>query len=397
MKRNLRIGLLWHSINSSNLGLGALTASNINIIRDQLRLFNAQAEFVIIAWPDPNEDYIIDECIQFIPFSSEFLRRMRGGLYQHARELDFVIDISGGDSFTDVYGYKRFIFQASSKLVVLMASTRLILAPQTIGPFQNFFTKAIARLVMRRCAIVFTRDPLSTTFIESLDEKIKLIEATDVAFALPYEKPAEMSGAIDQNLRVGLNVSGLLFHGGYSRKNQFTLRVDYRHLIEKILEHFLRVPNVSIHLISHVIVSKRFEAVEDDFRTAEKIAERFPDTILEPAIMSPTETKALISEMDFFIGSRMHACIAAFSTGVPTVPLAYTRKFRGLFESFNYYHVADCQTETEAEIFSKVVDGFDRRETLKREILSAQDLVEERLERYRVVLRDEIKKLCADS
>lgn len=62
-----------------------------------------------------------------------------------------------------------------------------------------------------------------------------------------------------------------------------------------------------------------------------------------------------------------------------------------------YYHVADCQTESEAEIFSKVVDGFDRRETLKREILSAQDLVEERLERYRVVLRDEIKKLCADS
>ena len=102
MKKHLKIGLLWHSINSSNLGLGALTASNINIIRDQLQRFNAEAKFVIIAWPDPNEHYIIDESIQFIPFSSKFLLRMRGGLYELARELDFVLDISGGDSFTDL-------------------------------------------------------------------------------------------------------------------------------------------------------------------------------------------------------------------------------------------------------------------------------------------------------
>ena len=224
-----------------------------------------------------------------------------------------------------------------------MASTRLILAPQTIGPFQNFFTKSIARLVMRRCAIVFTRDSLSTDFVQTLDRKIKFVEATDVAFALPCEKPPEMPDGLARNVRVGLNVSGLLYHGGYTRKNQFTLKVNYRQLIDRILEHFSRVPNVSVHLISHVIVSKRFEVVEDDFRTAEKIAERFPDTILEPAIMSPSETKGLISEMDFFVGSRMHACIAAFSTGVPTLPLAYTRKFRGLFESFNYNHVADCQ------------------------------------------------------
>jgi polysaccharide pyruvyl transferase WcaK-like protein len=43
--------------------------------------------------------------------------------------------------------------------------------------------------------------------------------------------------------------------------------------------------------------------------------------------------KALIGRCDLFLGSRMHACIAAISQHVPTVGLAYSNKFRGVFES----------------------------------------------------------------
>jgi len=36
----------------------------------------------------------------------------------------------------------------------------------------------------------------------------------------------------------------------------------------------------------------------------------------------PSETKFLIGHCDFFVGARMHACIAAVSQYVPAVTLA---------------------------------------------------------------------------
>ena len=45
------------------------------------------------------------------------------------------------------------------------------------------------------------------------------------------------------------------------------------------------------------------------------------------------EIKGVIGQCDFFIGSRMHACIAALSQGVPCVGVAYSMKFAGVFET----------------------------------------------------------------
>ena len=63
------------------------------------------------------------------------------------------------------------------------------------------------------------------------------------------------------------------------------------------------------------------------------------------------EAKSHISGMDFFIGSRMHACIAAYSSGVPVFPLGYSRKFTGLFaEKLGYGRGADLAGQRLDEI-----------------------------------------------
>ena len=64
---------------------------------------------------------------------------------------------------------------------------------------------------------------------------------------------------------------------------------------------------------------------------------RYPRAIVAPAFRTPVEAKSYIAGMDFFAGARMHACIAAVSSGVPVYPLAYSRKFNGLFvETLGY-------------------------------------------------------------
>ena len=73
--------------------------------------------------------------------------------------------------------------------------------------------------------------------------------------------------------------------------------------------------------------------------------------------------------MDFFTGARMHACIAAISSGVPVYPMAYSRKFNGLFgETLGYSSLGDLKTMDSDEIFSGLFAAFEKRNELKNEI-----------------------------
>ena len=51
---------------------------------------------------------------------------------------------------------------------------------------------------------------------------------------------------------------------------------------------------------------------------------------LAPRGMNAVQVKYLISQCRFFIGARTHATIAAWSTHVPTVSIAYSVKATGL-------------------------------------------------------------------
>ena len=91
--------------------------------------------------------------------------------------------------------------------------------------------------------------------------------------------------------------------------------------------------------------------------------------VLAPLFFSPIDAKSYISGLDFFMGARMHATIAAFSAGIPVVPMAYSRKFNGLFiDTLSYSHLIDLKEDDENAILTKVKEAFSHREDLQREI-----------------------------
>lgn len=59
--------------------------------------------------------------------------------------------------------------------------------------------------------------------------------------------------------------------------------------------------------------------------------------LVDKDLISP-QLKYLISQMDFFIGTRMHANFAAIFTGTPVFGLAYSYKFKGAFENNGIYN-----------------------------------------------------------
>ena len=69
-----------------------------------------------------------------------------------------------------------------------------------------------------------------------------------------------------------------------------------------------------------------------------------------------SEIKYIIGLCNFFIGSRMHACIGALSENIPTVPIAYSKKIIGVMETIGVgKYVADLRTMSKEEIF-RIID-----------------------------------------
>lgn len=370
-----------HSTRSDNLGVGALTVSEIAILRDVATRLGRRIEITVLDWKDARTPYVAGPDIRIVDLDGRFLKDPRG-FFAAARRADLVIDIGAGDSFADIYGRGRLVRMFVMKFLTHLAGTPLALAPQTIGPFTKGWSKWLALASLRRSALVATRDDKSTAALRALGYGGPVIEASDVALRLPFTPPPTRAPGAP---RVGINVSGLLMAGGYTGKNELGIALDYPALIRSLIRRF-QTEGAEVHLVPHVIVRAGPMVKEDDWRASETLAAAFPGTVLAPAFESPSEAKSYIAGLDFFMGARMHACIAAFSSGVPVVPMAYSRKFEGLFGTLGYGHTVDCTSESAAAIEAKILAAYAARGQLARDATAALARGRDRLQRYEEAL-----------
>jgi polysaccharide pyruvyl transferase WcaK-like protein len=294
-----------------------------------------------------------------------------------------ILDITGGDSFSDIYGLRRMILGSLRKMLVLLLDKDLVLLPQTYGPFSSSLARSMARWILRRASGIFSRDQ------EGLNQIIQLVGpksmrtvprfCPDVAFTLdsiPPAGPGKLPGPFsirDSGVRIGLNVSGLLFHGGYTRDNMFGLGVDYKQLVTSLIERMLEQRDTTLLLIPHVFPESDFAVESDPVACRQVYAEltkRFPDRLfLLEGTYDQSEIKWIIGQCDFFIGSRMHACIAALSQSIPAVGLAYSKKFQGVFDSVGAGElVVDLRSESTESVLDRVQHCFERRQAIAHDL-----------------------------
>lgn len=376
--RRVEVGLLWHSVNSANLGVGALTVSNLALARLAAAEAGVDARFTILGFVDKDTPhYVRGDDVDFLLVDTRALAP--GGSYWRALDrLDCILDIGAGDSFTDIYGAKRFGFMWLTKVMAEARRKPLVLSPQTIGPFSRQPQTAMAAFAMNHAELIVARDPLSHEVARRMSPRARTLQAVDVAFALPFERRARTPG----HTAVGVNVSGLLFNGGYSGANEFGMQVDYADYSRRLIAGLLARADTSVHLICHV--NTDIIPQDDDRRVADRLAAEFPGVVRGPDFASPSEAKSYISGLDFLVAGRMHACIAAFSSGVPVVPVAYSRKFSGLFEGvLGYPHVVPVKGLDAAGALAFTLERLDRREALEADIARGAALVDGLLEGYR--------------
>ena len=395
MKKIILVGA---SLNSGNKGVNALTRGQVMLILDK---FGIDTEIIILSYTvseivvnnvkHNNSSVLVKE----IPCGKKslieaYIKSKTFGvnhIIKQIKSADSVWDISEGDSFSDIYGIKRFIQHSILKLTTINLEKELVIMPQTLGPFNRGLVKNIAKKILNKANYVFVRDEISKKVaLEELGVKREIQFIPDMAFYMKPDNKLNIEKFVDnsKNIKVGINVSALLYSGGYNGKNMFNLKTDYKKLIDSLIEIFSEMSNTEVILIPHVMI-KEFE-VEDDFSVCNKIAEELSSKInvkikTIDKYYREDEIKAIISGCDFFIGSRMHACIGAISTHVPTTPIAYSRKFIGIWEKIGLgYCVTDPREQDEKEIIERILKNFNNRNEIKEKLDVEIPLLKEQIE-----------------
>lgn len=379
-KKIYHIGIIWANPYSENLGVGALAYSILHILEKVSKKTGVVFKYFFVGNHGKRNDFIqignSKVKVKNYPYSIsstnlinwfKFFLKYPFGIF-NLMKFNVVVDMGEGDSFSDIYGILRFKEINATKRNLNFFEKKIILLPQTIGPFNLIEAKQEAIKSINKAHLVTTRDRQSYDYVKQLLPNKAVFELIDMAFFMPYHKNQQFLNTI----RFGINVSGLLWNGGYTKNNQFHLKSNYQNLIHTIIRSFLNNSEVDIILISHVI-TKEYDNIENDLKICNELNTKYPKTKLAPVFSNPIEAKSFISGLDFFTGSRMHGCIAAFSTGVPVFPLAYSRKFNGLFgDTLNYKYFGDLVNSSTDNILNDLKSSFNKRDELKELIRIAQ-------------------------
>jgi polysaccharide pyruvyl transferase WcaK-like protein len=287
--------------------------------------------------------------------------------------------ISGGDSFSDIYGLKRFFYVTLPQLLIVLLRKELILLPQTVGPFKGIFARAIARFILKRSKVIYSREKTRIRDITYLlggeNSKNKVKFCQDVGFLVESLRPKKLNilgfpevRKVDSPI-VGLNISGLLFMGGYSKDNMFRLKFKYSEFIYEMIEYLINRWKASVLLIPHVFGGP--EEFESDSMVCSslygELKKKYEGNIaLSNGVYNYAEIKYIIGLSEVFIGSRMHACIGALSQCVPAVGIAYSEKFYGVFESIGVgFLVADARQLNKNEVLGIVEETMKNKDDIK--------------------------------
>jgi len=337
---------------------------------------------------------LISLLVKLIP-SHRMRRRItsRNFYLRTIMESDFAASIAGGDSFSDIYGLARFFYVSLPQLLVILLGKRLILLPQTLGPFKGHMVKIIARFIISRTVVTYSRDLLGFHEVRNLMKSDEIPDhikfCNDVGFVVDAIKPEKMdldgleARLNDNPFYVGINVSGLLFMGGYTKDNMFGLKTDYRELVNNVIRFFIQEKDCTVVLIPHVFGSQMHS--ESDAVIGEKLYRELKPLYGDKIYMvrgcyNQSEIKYIIGQCDFFIGSRMHACIAALSQYIPCVAIAYSRKFYGVFQTIEAESLVADPRKIEMQAILKMIETtYNRKELihtqLKQTIPAAQTRV----------------------
>ena len=395
--KSLSIGIFGAPIKNVNLGCEALTYSLLSVLEDISK--ETDIPFLYYIFGSSCSEDSVNHVMARLGISKnriisvDSLSLCRGlrsikhpfkviNAHRKMNLCDVFIDLTIGDSFTDIYGHSRFVSLTKPKLLLEDKGKALILGPQTYGPIANTSYLKMSKLVFDRAKLIIARDAQSAEFVSKLSNH-EVYTTTDLAFSLPYSKCNNR----DEKIEVGINISSLLLESENNHtKLSNEMDTDYREYMESLLNWFSTSELYEVFIVPHVgrDGGEEFKSSFTSFH------------YLEP-FSDPIEAKSFISGLDIFIGARMHSTIAAVSSGVATIPTGYSRKFSGLFENIEYNYSVDLQNLKTKDALNLTIKYIKDYEKLKKQAKSSVIVAKNKSKETYELLRDELKLIYEET
>ena len=189
---------------------------------------------------------------------------------------------------------------------------------------------------LRRLDFVAVRESRSVRYLAGIGVQSNVVPVVDTAFLMmpqPVDTAAFWPRAAASGV-VGLNISWLI---DQVRRDQGVASDVVAEAVAFIAQ-VLQGSDLGVLLVPHVAPLDGNARNNDDLMN-QRIREALKTAGLDdsrygvvPSGMNAAQLKYIISECRFLLAARTHATIAAFSSGVPTVSIAYSVKAEGINE-----------------------------------------------------------------
>lgn len=304
--------------------------------------------------------------IQFnmLCFKKKFLQKNK--ILNILNNSDMIIVCGGGflggkkfDSLMHLY--QIYINTCLGKPVYIMGTS--------IEPIGRKIIKHYTDFVLNKVNYVFAREEITEKYLSNILPKEKYCLIPDIAFMLEYEnKKYEFIENIkkEKRLAFGITVRNWNFPNSRNKKES---KEKYINSVCAMMEYFIKNNNATFIFIPQVTVKTGDDTVIAKI-IKEKLKLEYKDYfIIKTEDWSPSEIKSIISNLDFFVGTRMHSNIFATSTGVPTTAIAYEKKTNGIMKTVGLQdYIVEINTITSDELISKVKLMINNQNNIKKEL-----------------------------
>lgn len=285
-------------------------------------------------------------------------------------EIHTLIDISGL-AYSDFWGVMPS--NNFSKLVseYKKRGKKIILLSQSYGPFNNQGIRGYISEIINKADLVYAREESSKRYLNEIVPDKTVSVKPDLTFSrhnVDIEKQREKNrqiATIIPNIR-------MLKSSNEYWKNHYISAL-------KVISEFLVSKSWRVNYVINESSGGDYRLIMDN---------GFPDGEVSVS-SSPSESKRLISDSDFIIGSRYHSLIASFLKGIPSVSIGWADKYEELYKNFG---VSDFNVNNTEELFEKVQElmNYEQNEYIRKRI---QSKLNEMVERNNIMWDQVVKEI----
>ncbi len=248
---------------------------------------------------------------------------LSGQVVEAISRADAVVQI-GGDNFTSDYALGPESPLIAVNRLALANSRPLVFWGVSVGPFASPETEELVLGHMRRAALITVRESISGDYLREHGVVDNVVPVADTAMLLEPE-PVDLSGFWPATEHVlAVNVSPLSCRYREDGEIDFGLEVA-----QAAIREVLARDGWGALLLPHVMGKPG----NDDVAYMSRVLQRFGGDSrvrLAPGTLDCAGAKHVVSRCDALVAARTHATIGGFSSGIPTISLAYSRKSHGI-------------------------------------------------------------------